>query len=159
VLLRILGKDGREAIARAYPASRREAKPPGELAPVIQVIRHNGDPAYIQDVDEEALVSAAREADGIVMIPHATGDLLQSEAPLAVVLGAPRLIADGRVARAVLLGPDRVMYRDPASAVTRPRCPLPSDRTASCPKDPRPMPKGSGTRARKATPSRAAGTT
>jgi uncharacterized membrane protein len=112
-----LGRVGRTAIARAYTP---EPTPPGpnELPPATQVIRHLGpSPAVIQDLDTRALVSVAHATGGSVVIPHAIGDVLMPDAPLALIHGGERDADPRLLRRAITLGPDRATYRDPAFAM------------------------------------------
>ncbi len=119
-ILVMLSTYGKEAIVRAFPKKASVQPPsarPPELPPTTQVIWHFGEPANLQDLDEPSLVSAARKAGGILLVPHAIGDVIMPSAALAVVLGGTRTVAERQVRRALTLGPDRAIFRDPGYAL------------------------------------------
>lgn len=117
-VLEFLERAGASAIAKTLrPTGRSPIPKRGELPPITQMIRHTGGPAHIRELDLDRLVSIAFDVDGVVMVPHAVGDAIMPGAPLALVLGTGQRASERRLRDAVVLGPDRVLDRDPGYAL------------------------------------------
>jgi uncharacterized membrane protein len=112
-MLRDIGDSGRKVIARSVAAPRAApAQAARPAAPVVQVLRYDGAPRYVERLDIAALVELARRADAVVVMACAVGDTLsEGSAILRQHGGAP--IEPAALRAAVRLGLDRTYEQDP----------------------------------------------
>ena len=114
-VMRFIGDKGRKVITEIYPpltpakGDEREIenlpKPATANLPVTQSVVHRGEPMAIAAYDVPALVNLARQADGLIIMPFAVGDVIIEGETLLTVHGGPAQIfptgvASGRAARA-----------------------------------------------------------
>ncbi|MEJ2515300.1 MAG: DUF2254 domain-containing protein [Gammaproteobacteria bacterium] len=127
---RIIDDVGRQLIANlesAFPArddSRPSSPPqPGEPAAGAAIIEGRpvcaSSAGYVQAVDREGLLDAARERDLHIRLLVHPGDYVSTGDRVAEVQGddPPEDNADGPVLSALLLGPQRTQTQDPAFGV------------------------------------------
>ncbi len=112
-MLRDIGDSGRAVIASSVERPHRAAvRPRRPEAPVVQVLRHEGAPRYVDRLDIAALVELARRADAVVVMACAVGDTLaEGSTLLRQHGGAP--IAPASLRAAVRLGLERTYEQDP----------------------------------------------
>ena len=116
-VLRELSRDGRKTIERAYPESAprgREPDPPPPLPDSATVIDYRGSPAVLQSIDRRGLLKAASDADWVIELVPAVGDLLIAGDPLFRVVGKPSPSQERKLRRSVAVGDERTMKQDPA---------------------------------------------
>ncbi|GGJ43513.1 DUF2254 domain-containing protein [Neoroseomonas lacus] len=114
--LRFIGDQGREVIRQTIDAGvARAAAVAGATPaePVVQLLRHQGPPRYVQAYDMPALVALARRADGVIDMEAAVGDMLLDGSVVLRVLGGTGGIQEAELRRAVRLGSDRTFEQDP----------------------------------------------
>jgi uncharacterized membrane protein len=118
-VLRMLGEQGRAAIARAHPPRPRPAgvscAAPSE--PPAQVLVHEGPPLYVVKIDVDGLVRTAREARALIRLPFAPGDSLTEGTTLALVYGAGRDIPRRSLLASIMLERERDISEDPKYAL------------------------------------------
>lgn len=114
--LRYVGDRGREVIRRSLQAEGHRGGATGGLPPgalVVQVLRHDGPPRYVQRYDVPALVSLARGAGAAIDVQCAVGDMVLDESVMLRVLGGQSPLPEADLRRAVVLGAERTFEQDP----------------------------------------------
>ncbi|BDG74311.1 hypothetical protein Rmf_42400 [Roseomonas fluvialis] len=114
--LRFIGDQGREVIRQTIIAGgvRAAVVPDTTTAdPVVQKLRHQGPPRYVQAYDIPALVALARRAGGVIDMEVAVGDMVLDGSVVLRVLGGTGGLPDSELLRAVRLGNDRTFEQDP----------------------------------------------
>ena len=112
-ILRDIGDSGRNVIELVVATHR--AVPPRSAhpaAPVVQVLRYEGAPRYVERLDIERMIELARRADAVIVMVAAVGDTVaDGSTMLRQHGGAP--IAPDALRAAVTLGLDRTYEQDP----------------------------------------------
>ena len=120
-VLRLVGNEGREAIARtcAPLESTADAVAPTDrpAGGRVQTVVHHGPPLSIQAVDAARLVSAASQSGAVIEMAAAIGDPVVESIPVFQVFGARHAIDDSVLMNALELGEERTFEHDPAYAV------------------------------------------
>ena len=119
-VLATLGQDGQREIARIYPpyaAPAEKTTPYIPVAPTTQQIYYQGLPLYVLALDVPRLVSLARDADAVIRVPYAVGDMVLDGETLASVHGARVAIAEKALRRAIMMGQERTIAYDPMFAL------------------------------------------
>lgn len=115
--LRELGDSGREviaALARPGPRPAPETSvAEAAVAPVVQELRHEGPPRYVQRLDLDSLVALASRADGVIVMACAVGDTLADGSVMLRLRGAASPIPEAALRGAVRLGLERTIEQDP----------------------------------------------
>jgi uncharacterized membrane protein len=88
-VMRFVGAKGRQVISEVYPVlipaqTERQGlegspKPVIPNMPVTQTVIHAGEPMAIAAYDVQALVSLAKKAEGLIVMPLAVGDIIVEE--------------------------------------------------------------------------------
>ena len=116
-----------QSVARAGLAVIKKAYPQptvGELplsshhddASPCRVLCHEGNSGIVLAVNVAALVTLARQVDGIIeFIPH-VGDFVAVDEPLFRLYGRADALADRELRSAVAFGPERTIEQDPTFA-------------------------------------------
>ncbi len=116
-MLRELGDNGREVIAGlARPGPRlagQDAAAALAARPVVQVLRHEGPPRYVQRLDAEVLVGLAHRAEGVIVLACAVGDTLADGTVILKVHGAAAPVPEEALRATVQLGLERTFEQDP----------------------------------------------
>ncbi|MGG5821740.1 DUF2254 domain-containing protein [Falsiroseomonas sp. HW251] len=112
-MLRDIGDSGRAVISAMFAAPHGPAvRPERPAAPVVQALRHEGAPRYVERLDIAALVELARHAEAVIVMACAVGDTVaDGKAILRQHGGAP--IEPRALRAAVKLGLDRTYEQDP----------------------------------------------
>jgi uncharacterized membrane protein len=120
-VLRLMGDEGREAIARTYPpvaSTVRVAGPADRPATGrTQTVVYHGPPRWVQAVDAARLVNVARESGAVIEMVAAVGDPVVESIPVLHVYGAGPVIDDRLLMNGLELGEERVFEHDPAYAL------------------------------------------
>lgn len=114
-----LSRDGRKAIDRSYPEAapeEGEAVPPPRLPDSAVLITYRGSPAILQSIDRRGLVKMASDADLLIELVPAIGDLLIAGDPLFRVAGGPSASQERKLRDSIAVGDERTMKQDPAFA-------------------------------------------
>ena len=108
-LVRAVGDETRTTIERRVRVEEPQRTAPAPAGPATSVV---ASPSYgiVTAVDEQALVSAARDGDAVLVLRAALGQFVPEGAPLLDVHGGP--LDDRAVAGCVRLGKDRTMEQD-----------------------------------------------
>jgi uncharacterized membrane protein len=121
-VLRTLGQQGSDAIARTYAMalSTDGGVPAAELPEAwrerpAQTIVHDGPPLYIVGVEVDRLVRLAQEFGALVRLPFVQGDSVTAGAALALVYG--RTVPTRRLLASIELGLERDVGADPKYAL------------------------------------------
>jgi len=120
-MLVFVGNHGRRVVEAAYPplkapAREREAKLHGATLP-IQVLVHRGNPLYVQVIDTNALVKLAAASGCVIEMIASVGDTVVEPARLLQVYGAPAIIDERKLLKAIELGEERTFEQDPKYAI------------------------------------------
>ena len=105
-LIDLVGDNSRLEIDRRFPGPPAQPGDPGIVAAP--------EPGVITQVNEAGLVAAARDAGCVLELVPAMGDFVPGGAPLLRVQGDASRLDHDRVARLVLVGPERTHGDDPA---------------------------------------------
>ena len=116
----LLAQQGIKAIGQVYPQLiADEAVAPHksrELGPADRVIFHSGTSAIVIAVNLNALVAAARKADGVIELAPRVGDFVAVGEPLFLLRGGATAIDDSLLRGQVAFGRERTIEQDPAFA-------------------------------------------
>jgi uncharacterized membrane protein len=120
--MRFIGERGRQVIGEIYPpltsaeAEKREIeklpKPAMPNLPVTQSVVHTGEPMAIAAYEVQALVNLARQAEGLIIMPFAVGDVVIEGETLLTVHGGQFILSPPALSRAVLLERQRTFEQD-----------------------------------------------
>ena len=122
-VVRILGGEGADVIRRSHPDSGRGpgrdrprllavASEPSSAEPA-KVVEFREEAGVLQSVDAKGLIAIGREADVVVELVPAVGDLVAPGMSLFRVHGAGT-VDDDRLRQSVAVGDERAMRQDPA---------------------------------------------
>jgi uncharacterized membrane protein len=114
--LRYIGDQGRRVIRQSVQGGAKRPGAAGGLpagAPVVQVLRHDGPPRYVQRYDVPALVSLARQGGAAIDMECAVGDMVLDGSVMLRVLGGRAPLPEAELRRAVALGSERTFEQDP----------------------------------------------
>ena len=121
-VLHLIGDQGRNVILAMFPRLGEEPAPraagaaPGhraKLGPATQTLNYSGDPRTITELDVQALVGLARQADGMIVMASAVGDTLVEGEEILRVHSARASLSKEALLRAVRLGRERTFEQDP----------------------------------------------
>jgi uncharacterized membrane protein len=122
-VMRFIGEKGRQLIAEMYsPLTRAEiAKTEIETQhklaipnlPLTQKVLHTGEPMAIAAYSVEALVNLAKQAEGLIVMPFAVGDVVVEGEALLTVHGGRLILSQAGLRAAVRLEPQRTFEQDP----------------------------------------------
>ena len=125
--MRFIGDKGRKVITEIYPpltpakGDEREIenlpKPATANLPVTQSVVHRGEPMAIAAYDVPALVNLARQADGLIIMPFAVGDVIIEGETLLTVHGGRPKFSQPALRQAVQLEQQRTFEQDPKYAL------------------------------------------
>jgi uncharacterized membrane protein len=120
-VVRLMGHEGREAIARNYRPIDRVAGVAGQAdrpsGGRTQTIVHHGPPRWIQAVDVVKLVNVARDAGAVIELVAAVGDPMVESIPVLHVYGAREAIDERVLMDGIDIAEERTFERDPAYAI------------------------------------------
>ena len=126
-VMRFIGQKGRQVIGEVYPlqisaqAERREPEDlPKSLAPnlpVMQTVIHAGEPMAIAAYNLQALVTLARQTEGLIVMPFAVGDIVIEGETLLTVHGGHAVLPQSALRRAVNMERQRTFEQDPKYAI------------------------------------------
>lgn len=121
-VMRFIGDKGRQVINEIYPpltpttAEKKEIenlpKPAIPNLPVTQTVVHTGEPMAIAAYDVAALVNLARQADGLIIMPFAVGDVILEGETLLTVRGGQAKFSQPALSQAVHLEEQRTFEQD-----------------------------------------------
>ncbi|WP_137126323.1 DUF2254 domain-containing protein [Roseomonas sp. HF4] len=114
--LRFIGDQGRDVIRQTIVAGGARAAAVADTATadsVVQKLRHQGPPRYVQSYDIPALVALARRAGAVIDMEAAVGDMVLDGSVVLRVRGGTGGLQDAELLRAVRLGNDRTFEQDP----------------------------------------------
>jgi uncharacterized membrane protein len=111
-LIDLVGNHFRHEVAKCPPMA-------GAAVAVADDAVPSGSHGVVVGVDEPRLVKIAESADVLLELVPMMGDFVPLDAPLVRVRGDPGAVNHRRVRRAILLGPERTHYDDPAFALTK----------------------------------------
>lgn len=122
-----IGRKGRQVIGEMYPLVETEAggahtveNPPDMsalTAAPTQVIFHAGAPMAISEYDVKALIELAKQAEGVIVMPLAVGDIVVEGDALLNVHGGRQMLSSAVVRRAIQLERQRTFDQDPKYAL------------------------------------------
>ncbi len=121
-VLHLIGDHGHNVIPAMFPrlgeepAARASGAAPdrrAKLGPATQTLNYSGDPRTITELDVQALVGLARQADGTIVMASAVGDTLVEGEEILRVHGARTPLSKEALLRAVGLGRERTFEQDP----------------------------------------------
>lgn len=120
-VMRFIGNKGRQVISEIYPPltpakAEKEIenlpKPAIPNLPVTQTVVHTGEPMAIAAYDVPALVNLARQADGLIIMPFAVGDVIIEGETLLTVRGGQAKFSQPALSQAVHLEEQRTFEQD-----------------------------------------------
>jgi uncharacterized membrane protein len=121
-VMRFIGEKGRQLINEIYSpltpakAEKREIenlpKPATPDLPVTQSVVHTGEPMAIAAYDVPALVNLARQAEGLIIMAFAVGDVVVEGETLLTVHGGRLKFSQPALSRAMQLEPQRTFDQD-----------------------------------------------
>jgi uncharacterized membrane protein len=121
--MRFIGQRGRQVINEVYPllmSARTEKTEPEELSkslapnsPVTQTVTHTGEPMAIAAYNMEALLNLAKQAQGLIVMPFAVGDVVVEGEALLTVHGGRVILSQPVLSAAVRLESQRTFDQDP----------------------------------------------
>lgn len=128
-VLHMVGEHGRTVVASMYPLI--ESNTPGtagtnrttmvvdgpELGPITQTLQYVGGPAVVVEFRMPALVELARQADGVIEIKYAVGDVVADGSAVLHVRGGKHPLSELALRRAIALGFERTIEQDPKYAL------------------------------------------
>ena len=116
-MLEFTGDQGRACIGQIYPLKDEGEpdEPPMHFLgmDIGQHLRHEGAPCVIQAVDNDALLSMAGAAQGVIVVATPVGDTLVEGTVMLRVYGAKSRIDDASLGRAFVTGNERTFEQDP----------------------------------------------
>ncbi len=124
-VIAFIGRRGRQVVDEMYPlvemddegtVENSRGSPALTLAPT-QVIFHSGAPMAISEYDRQALVSLAKQADGMIVMPLAVGDVVVGGDAILKVHGGRHMLGSTDLSRAVHLEKQRTFEQDPKYAL------------------------------------------
>ena len=119
-VLQFIGERGRAVIRETFPRGEdvasvidaaEEAR--GDLGPVTQTLRYQGNPRSIARFDIPALVRQASQADAVIVLDNAVGDTMVDDTVILRVHGARAALAERALLKAVHLSDERTFEQDP----------------------------------------------
>ena len=127
-VIRFIGQHGRQVMRELYPpltlaeAEKRalEQLPQPGLTPnlpVTQTVVYTGEPLVIAAYNVPALLSLARQAEGVIVLPFAVGDIVLEGEALLTVLGGRRTLPPAALRSPVQLERERTFEQDPKYAL------------------------------------------
>jgi uncharacterized membrane protein len=120
-VLRLMGDEGRKAIARTYPPTESSVDVASQAdrtsSGPTQTVVHHGPPCWIQAVDVAMLVSVARESSAVIELVRAVGDPVVESIPVFQIDGARHAIDERTLMNGLALGEERAFEHDPAYAI------------------------------------------
>jgi len=120
-VLRVIGDEGRAAIARTCPPIDSPVELGGQaVRPAgarTQTVVYHGLPRWVQAVDVARLVNVARESGAVIEMAAAVGDPVAESIPVFHVRGARHAIDEPLLMNGIELGEDRGFDHDPAYAI------------------------------------------
>ncbi|TAH51339.1 MAG: DUF2254 domain-containing protein [Chloroflexota bacterium] len=129
VVLHMVGEHGRTVVEGMYPLAASNAPgtdesahsaspvPATELAPISQTLRYVGGPAVVVEFRLSALAELARQAEGVIEIKYAVGDVVADGSPVLYVHGGQHAISENALREAIALGFERTIEQDPKYAL------------------------------------------
>jgi uncharacterized membrane protein len=122
-VMRFIGEKGRQVIAEIYPpltlaeVQKREIetqqKPVISNLPLTQKVVHTGEPMAITACNVEALVNLAKQAEGLIVMPFAVGDVIVEGEAFLTVHGGRFILSQPGLRAAVHLEHQRTFEQDP----------------------------------------------
>lgn len=121
-VMRFIGKKGRQLITEVYPrltaeVEKREIqtqqKPTIANLPLTQKVLHTGEPMAIAAYNINGLVNLAKQAEGLIVMPFAVGDVVVEGEALVTVHGGRLMLSQPALRAAVRLEPQRTFDQDP----------------------------------------------
>ena len=125
-VMRFIGEKGRHLIMEIYPpltaeVEKREIPTQQEPAisnlPLTQKVVHTGEPMAIAAYNVEALVNLAKQAEGLIIMPFAVGDVVVEGEALLTVHGSRLILSQLGLRAAVHLEHQRTFDQDPKYAI------------------------------------------
>jgi uncharacterized membrane protein len=120
-VLRLMGDEGRKAIARTYPPVESTVKVAGQAdRPAVgrtQTVVHHGPPRWIHAIDVAGLVNVARESRAVIELVAAVGDPIVESIPVLHVYGTGQVIDEPVLMNCIETGEERTFEHDPAYAI------------------------------------------
>ncbi len=111
-----IGELGIDVIEAVYPETIKGMHVPSPDRPqpgnVERTVEHRGKSAIVLAINLEALVAAARNADGTIEFVHRVGDFVSTGDPLFQLYGGATAIDDHVLRAQVALGPERTIEQD-----------------------------------------------
>ena len=116
-----VGNEGLAVIEAVYPLPAPDSSSairdaPAERGAPLRIVSHAGRSEIVLAVDVEALVDAAKLADGVVEFVPQIGDFVAFDEPLFALHGGAARIDDRTLRAAVAFGSERTMEQDPMFA-------------------------------------------
>ena len=105
---------GRDILNGLYPPGQAARPEPVRLPPLIRTVTWSDQPAVLQQLHLDPLVTAASAADSVVVLRQAVGATLLAGLPVADVHGGDP--GQAAVLRAIVTGPERSFNQDPLLA-------------------------------------------
>lgn len=117
-VLQILGDTGREVIHLSYlpfksPAIDARGRDGEQEAPASLIVKHGSKPQTVTSIDMKRLVEVARQANGIVYMKCAVGDVLVLGTVILHFSGKPSATTDEQLRKCIILGDQRTFAQDP----------------------------------------------
>ncbi len=121
-VLHFVGQQGREVIRAMFPRLDRGDTAPeswqttaeaARLRPVTQTLRYSGEPKALTRFQIGALVRQAQEADAVIVMECAVGDILTEDTLLLRVHGGKSLLAETPLRQAIRVARERTFEQDP----------------------------------------------
>ena len=122
-VMRFIGEKGRQVITEIYPpltlaeVEKREIetqqKPAISNLPLTQKVVHTGEPMAIAAYNVKALVNLAKQAEGLIVMPFAVGDVIVEGEALLTVHGGRLILSQPELRAAVHLEHQRTFEQDP----------------------------------------------
>jgi uncharacterized membrane protein len=120
-VLRLMGDEGRKAIARTYPPIESTMSAAGQAdcpaASRSQTVVYHGPPRWVQAVDVAMLVNVARDSAAVIEVVAAVGNPVVESIPVLHVYGARQAIDERALMNGIELGEERTFEHDPGYAM------------------------------------------
>lgn len=111
-----VGEQGITVIESVYPDLIKlpHVPTPARVRPDVleRTVEHRGTSAIVLGVNLQALVEAARDADGVIEFVHRVGDFVATGDTLFRLYGGAKMIDDRLLRAQVALGPERTIEQD-----------------------------------------------
>jgi uncharacterized membrane protein len=111
-----IGEQGIDVIESVYPQVIEELQAPSishsQPGHAERTIEHRGKSAIVLAINLDALVAAARNADGMIEFVHRVGDFVATGEPLFLLYGGAKAIDDRTLRAQVAFGPERTIEQD-----------------------------------------------